>query len=583
VKITTTLLTACTCLLMAQPGFADKPDTRRQWTTVVNNNDPIPGATGGRTFNSYNQPSVNRDALVVFRARSRGGQGQGQGQRARGIYQRDMSGRANPILRVLDQTTAVPQPNNLGTTFTETPAFPRIGIDSGTIATRGNHQPAWRYVPEGETESTRAGTTGIYSNPFGDLITAASKLGGVSEFSFFGVPEFPGTPFEVFPGAPAVAGPATIAFKGNYTTPAGAARTGVYYRTLQQQPIGDGELAPAGGDSPVVLVANSDSTLIPGTSTVFGSTSPPSAGAGSMVFAGFDNEENPTLGGLYRAPLQPMPELTTLVSIGDPVPDGTPSETFNHLGEGTAFDGRFVGFWGAWGEAARTVRLYCPTEGNRDRIAYCNQALECADSGEIIGDPGSICDDTSDPFYGERCYQERSVPSNQGIFIHDTRTGKNFRVADTGGDLDDFLFWNYSGKTPCVGGGDHGEEGGEDDGEPARWRSSAFVAVSGRGAAVWSAFKARTGELSPDNAWIDPVDGLYLSRHPGAANRETLLDTTMAGTVLDPQSAEGAAISELGIERDGFRGPWLVINAAMAGADGEEDEGMAGIYITRVP
>ncbi len=80
-------------------------------------------------------------------------------------------------------------------------------MDSDTIATRGNHQPVWNYVTAGEPrDETRAGTTGIYTNPFGDLITGASKLGAVPEFSFFEVPEFPGTRFEVFPGAPSVTG-----------------------------------------------------------------------------------------------------------------------------------------------------------------------------------------------------------------------------------------------------------------------------------------------------------------------------------------------------------------------------------------
>ena len=42
------------------------------WTTVVNNNDLIPPLYL-RNFNSYNQPSVNTDGVVVIRARSRGG------------------------------------------------------------------------------------------------------------------------------------------------------------------------------------------------------------------------------------------------------------------------------------------------------------------------------------------------------------------------------------------------------------------------------------------------------------------------------------------------------------------------------
>ena len=220
----------------------------------------MPGAPGARTFNSYNQPSVNLDGLVVFRARSKGGDK--LGQPTHGIYTRDML-TGGEIVRVLDRTTEVPEPNNLGTTFVETPSFPRIDMESDTIATRGNHQPVWTYTPL-DSDETRAGTTGIYTNPFRELITGASKLGNVSELSFFEVPEpeFPGTPFEVFPGSPSVTGGNTIVFKGNYTGDRRAARkTGVYYRQLDDQ--------AAGGTSPVVLIANNTDTLIPGTDTVF--------------------------------------------------------------------------------------------------------------------------------------------------------------------------------------------------------------------------------------------------------------------------------------------------------------------------
>ncbi len=558
-----------------------KPAPTFNWTTVVNNNDPMPGAPGGRTFNSYNQPSVNLDGLVVIRARSRGGPP--LGQPTHGIYTRNMSGENNPIVKILDRSTLVPEPNNLSTTFVETPSFPRIDMDSDVIATRGNHQPVWRYTPAGSDE-TRAGTSGIYTNPFNSLITGASKLGAVPEFSFFGVPESPGNLFEVFPGAPSVTGGNTIVFKGNYDD-MGISRTGVYYRVLQERPIGTENLAPAGGDAPVVLIANSASTLIPGTTTVFGSTAPPSAAHGQVVFAGFDDEDNPSLGGIYLAPLQPTPELRALVSIGSPVPDEPSGATFNGLGEGGAFDGRFVGLWGSWGNDARTVRLYCQTEGNRDRIDFCNQALVCEGTGETVGDPNSICDDTEDPFYGERCYQERSVPVNQGFFVHDSRTGKTRAVAKTGEQLDEFLFWNYSGKVPCTGGG-HSDEGAEDDGEPARWRSSAFIAVSGRGATFKAAFKARAGDFA-DGVYVDPVDGIYLVSWPstGQSAMTTVLDTTMDGPSLDPEAPEASKITELGIEREGLRGDLLVINAKMAAPvedDAEEVDDMAGVYLTTV-
>ncbi|TKB25652.1 hypothetical protein FCL47_14090 [Desulfopila sp. IMCC35006] len=571
------------------------------WATVVNNNDLMPPLEA-RNFNSYNQPSVNLDGLVVIRARSKGGEGGGGDGHGptHGIYTRDMAVDNSEIVSILDRTKEVPQPNNAHypptnvslATFIETPSFPRIDMDSDTIAIRGNHQPVWIYTPP-EGDETRAGTTGLYTNPFGPMITGAAKLGAVPEFSFFEVPGLPsGTPFDVFPGAPSVTQGNTIVFKGNYTED-GIGRTGVYYRELVEEPIpaADGTLlSPAGGTLPVVLIANNTSTLIPGTDTVFGSTAPPSAAGQRVVFAGFDNEDAPTLGGIYLAALQPQPPLTTLVNIGERVPGESRDDTFNGLGEGVAFDGRFVGFWGAWGKETKTVRLYCPTEGNRDRIAYCNQTLVCEGTGVMLGDVNSVCDDTTDPNYssnpGERiCYQDKEVPVDQGIFVHDIDTRSTRIVAKTGGQFNEFLFWNYSGKTPCVGGG-HSDEGAEDDGEPARWRSSAYVAVSARvGATFQAAFKARTGELV-DRVYAEPVDGIYLRKGPGPWHGQTIepvLDTTMDGQTLDPEAPAGSTINELGLEREGLRGYWLAVSAKMGIEGGQEEDDMAGIYLMALP
>jgi hypothetical protein len=589
--------------MAATAAAAPKSEPTFDWTTVVNNNDLMPDAPNERTFNSYNQPSVNTNGLVVIRARSKGGDGGGGGGGGgggdeqghgptHGIYTRDMSVES-PIIRILDRTTEVPQPNNAHypptneslTTFIETPSFPRIDMESDTIATRGNHQPVWIYTPP-DSDETRAGTTGLYTNPFGPLITGAAKLGAVPEFSFFEVPELPsGTPFDVFPGAPSVTQSDTIVFKGNYTED-GIGKTGVYYRELVDEPIpaADGaSLSPAGGTLPVVLIANNTSTLIPGTDTVFGSTAPPSAAGQRVVFAGFDNEDAPTLGGIYLAPLQPQPPLDTLVSIGGRVPGESVNDTFNGLGEGGAFDGRFVGFWGAWGEETKTVRLYCPTEGNRDRIAYCNRNLVCEEGGDLEEDENSVCDDETDPNFGISCYQDKEVPVNQGMFVHDIDTRSTRTVAKTGAPFDEFLFWNYSGKPPCAGSG-HSDEGDADDGEPARWRSSAFVAVSGGvGATYQAAFKARTGELV-DGVYVDPVDGIYLRKGPGQGQAiVTVLDTTMDGQALDSEAPEGSTIAELGLEREGLRGDWLAVSAKMGIEGGEEEDDMAGVYLTRVP
>jgi len=569
------------------------------WSTAANSNDPMPGAPGGRTFNSFNQPSVNMGGLVVFRARSRGGPP--LGPPTHGIYTRDMLAGdvpANPVERILDRTTEVPQPNNLEVppagpgliTFGETPSFPRIDMRSGTIATRGNHQPVWRHMlPDGS--KTRAGTTGIYANPFGDLVTGAAKLGAAPDLGFFAVPGIdPPIMFDVFPGSPSIVDGATIVFKGNYTlfdptvagSDAAVGKTGVYYRDLTDDPIvlADGTtLSPAGGMNPVVLIADSTHTLIPGTDRVFGSTSPPSAAGGYAVFAGFDDENSPTLGGIYGAPLTPydplteQPELIPVVLIGEAVPDEFLPWTFRHLGEGIAFDGRYVAFWGAWSWATRTVRLHCPTEGNKDRLDYCNQQLVCADTGEILGDPNSICYDMDDPLW-PICYQDKQVPVRQGIFVHDAAPGGWTRaVAKTGAQFDDFLFWNYSGKAPCVGGG-HSEEGGEDDGEPARWRSSAYVAVSG--------FRNRPVALTAFKAASHGNAGIYFGLQPKGIVAP-ILDTTMDGLVLDPEAPPASRITELGLEREGLRGRWLAISAKMGIEGGTEEEGLAGIYVTRLP
>ena len=552
-------------MAVASAALADPYTPIFEWTTVVNNNDLMP-PQGVRNFNSYNQPSVNTRGMVVIRARSRGGPP--FGPPTHGIYMRDMGRTDSDIVRVLDRTKPVPRPNNLGSTFVETPSFPRIDMHSDTIATRGNHPPVFRYLEDDDSE-TRAGTTGIYvylENHDREqvLVTGAAKLGHVPGFGLFGVPEQGNVAFEVFPGSPSVTNASVIAFKGNYSA-GGAEKTGVYFRRVRP--------APGGGTEMPVLIANTD-TLSPGTLAFFGSTAPPNAAAHHVVFAGFDDEASPTLGGIYLAPLQYQPPLTTLVSIGQRVPGDPDQGRFNALGKGIAFDGRYVGFWGAWGEGTRTLRLYCPNKGNKDRIAYCNQALVCSDSGETMGDPRSVCDDVNDPNVGKRCYQEREVPINQGIFVHDTRTKSTRLVARTADRFDDFVFWNYSGKPPCSGKG-HSEEGGADDAHSVRWRSSAFLAVSSaHGATFRTAFKARR--------IASPV-GVYLATGPGHAPVRTVIETSMPGRALDPEAPGDAVILEVGIEREGLRGRWLAINAKM-GVDGgeEEDDDIAGIYITQL-
>ena len=207
--------------------------------------------------------------------------------------------------------------------------------------------------------------------------------------------------------------------------------------------------------------------------------------------------------------------------------------------------------------------------------------MVCSDTGETRGDPGSVCDDSEDPFFGTRCYAERRVPVNQGIFVHDLKKNRTRLVALTGDSSEDFLFWNYAGKTPCSGKG-HSPEGEDDDGESVRWRSSAFVAVSGRGASYRIAFKSRSQDGNTAKLGA-PVDAIHVARGPGKLRRKVVLDTTMDGQSLDPQAPTGSRVVELGLEREGFRGKWLAVSAKMGVEGAEEEDDMAGVYITRIP
>lgn len=67
---------------------------------------------------------------------------------------------------------------------------------------------------------------------------------------------------------------------------------------------------------------------------------------------------------------------------------------------------------------------------------------------------------------------------------------------------------------------------------------------------------------------------------PGIAR---VIETGMTGTLFDPEAVEdlgdSLSVTEMGIERDGFRGNPLAINASM----GTEEASWTGIYLTKVP
>lgn len=528
----------------AAPGF--------DWETVVNNGDLVP--TTEKNFNSYNQPSINDAGLVVFRARSQGGDG-GQGPTT-GIFSRDMAAPGNPIVPVALRGDEIPPPNTVTNpgpaTFNEFPSFPRIDADSDTLAFRGQSTPSVvTILPDGS--ETRSGTSGLYATPDGEALVTGMRNVIPNDFPQFLVPNQPvATKFDQFPGAPSPDGN-VVTFKGNWTDSAGVSQTGVYFR----------DMVADGGTSPVVEVAKRGdaipSNAIPTTgytgSGVFGSTSPPSAADGKMVFTGLDVEEAPTAGGIFMAPLTANPTLTTVAGFQTVVPNNG-TNTLTAFGEGLSFDGRYLGFWAGWGTETFERQVSCATDGNSTVIQACLDQ----DVNGVAGDGIYTFD----------------VLKNQGIFLADTDLNKLYLVAQTGDLYDDFLFWNFSGNA--------GQGGGEEseDEEGARWRSSAFLAIDGNDVV----FKAAQGYEDGMDGMSGGTSGLFGALDVSDAfsydDLFPIITTGMDGGLLDPMAA-GLDIVSLGIERDGFRNGRLVINASMEGVVNGEDVGWAGIYVTEVP
>lgn len=517
------------------------------WTTVVNNGNDMPPCPDPLApavkFNSYSQPSINEAGLAVFRGRSMGG-----AEPSRGVYQRDM-GAGSPVSAVACVNGTVPDPNNIlyngvPAPFNEFPSLPRIDALSATIATRGQSQPVWEYQvgvdpTTGEPTTTRVGTSGIYANPGGTLVTGASLLGAVvtypatdATFPQYSVPGFtPPLRFDQFPGSGAVSSGSVIAFKGNFTTPDLIGRTGVFFRDV------------SAASNPTYLVASSATTPVPGSAIMFGSTAPPSTAAGYLYFVGSDIEEAPTVGGIYRALMTPADaqNLETLVAIGQQVPGEAAGVGFTMFGEGLSLtsDGRFMTFWAKWGTATFPKTLYCPPDGEAAVLAYCNAQYPDGYTA--------------------------SIPADQGIFVYDTVAGTLTAVAKSGEEgMEDFLFWVFSGAPPGVGGGE------EESTEPPRWRSSGFAAVSTNGTDALVAFKAVQ----------DGVMGIFL--RPGGNPLVTVARQFESALPIDASAPANSIVTTLGLEREGFRGTNLAINVGMLYETVEESLGWAGIYVTQV-
>ena len=500
------------------------------WKTVANSATIIPGTS--QTFSSFNQPSINVSCLLTFRAR-----GRGPSEPPRGVFWAEPCDNVTPttIFKMALNNEVVPSPNNTGATFNEFPAFSRIDPYSRLIATRAQTTPTWVYsLPDG-TE-TRVGTAGLYYSfaplPYlDDLKTGMTLLGAVPGFSYFSVPGFPGTRFDQFPGAPVPFGNNWLAFKGNFTDGV-TSRTGVYARKMTD-----------GGTESIIKIADT-TTSIPGGTTTFGSTAPPSAAWGRIVFVGLDNEEAPTEGGIYLSRLRDPTNLQSIVKIGDQVPGMAPGNTFNRIGEALSYDGRYLTFWGAWGERTRRVTLYCPVDGNAALITACIEQCPAVDSTGLH-------------------YCTRKVPRWQGIFKW-SNNGVIRLVARAAPYqmFQDFLFWVFSGRPPATGGD------ADDIEEPPRWRSSAFTAVTpNTGGVGWAvAFKASksSGEA-----------GIYMRRGLEPVQSVVLLGDD--ASAIDSAAPAGSKVTSVGIERDGFRNCRLALTAGFLNET--TSESWAGVYL----
>ncbi len=546
------------------------------WVTIVNNGTAVPGTAA--SFNSYNQPAVSSSGTVVFRGRGRlpTGSGGGEGELAvsaatssdsgsvvEGIFLRDMLS-AGALSAVTLRGEAVPQPNNLSGTFNEFPSSPRIDATSSFIVTRGQSTPVYRYLLADGVTETRVGTSGVYAGSGGPLATGASLLGAVQEvqpdlsyglsFPYYSVPDAPaGTRFDQFPGSPTAFDASKVAFKGNFTDPSdGLGKTGVYYR----------DILAAGGKSPTSVIASAN-TRIPnqpaGGSVNFGATAAPSAANGYIVFTGWDNEDAPTMGGVYRAPLSPSPPLQTLAAIGQQVPGEAGGATFTNFGEGLSIseDGRYVAFFATWGSEATQKVLFCPADGNVDRIAYCNSVYP---AGFTVG-----------------------VPLHQGIFVVDAQTGAITPIAKTMQEgISDFTFWVYSGAPPGTGGGTEGPV--DESREAPRWRSSAFVALAAKPGQVYGTSLATSDFQAAFKATRNGVDGIYLRRGGIDSPLETVVETLLSsGQSVDASAPAGSIVTAVGIERDGFRDQNLAVAVSMLYETVDTSLGWAGLYLARIP
>lgn len=495
------------------------------WRPLANTSTTVPGLTV--PFSIFGSPSVNSSGTVVFTGTSAlSTSGSGETSSTLGVYSVAPSNLA--ITKIADTATLVPDPNTLTygnslAKFGGFPSFASIDQDSPLVAFAATHPPVLQFASSG-----KAGNAGLYANP-SDILVTGVGLFTQAPYTYFQVPDMPaGTAFNGLPVSPAVVNGSTLVFKGDYLNGTTVAM-GVYYR----------DLTATNGSSEVQLIASTVSTLIPGQGVKFGYIAAPSAESGKVVFVGYNRSDNPAAGGIYSAPVAQAPALTQLVKIGDAVPGE--SATFTRFGDAVSFDGRYVGFWGAWGTENTTRHLTCPTDGDPALDAYC---LTIFPSGF-----------------------DAQVPVHQGIFVYDTIANSLTAIAKTGNGFSDFTYWPFVGTVPEEAPTGTGSGEVEVPVEVPAFVLSPHVVVTGSASSSYMvAFEASTG----------PVDGIYSGSESNPGAIVTVVDTTMPATTLDLNANSTTRIKKLDMEREGLRGNWLTIGSTMV--DSATQAGSSGIY-----
>ena len=157
-----------------------------------------PGVGGYQVFNSYNQPAINKEGVVVFRARSRGGEGGGHGAGRTGTrHLRARPGRAGAAVH------GVPAHRHGAAAEQHHDKEHRSARVVQRVPVGAAHRRRFRHdcdarpihagvdvLPADGTE-TRTGTSGVYtSSSHGMPTTGASMLGDVHEGGFQTFPYF---------------------------------------------------------------------------------------------------------------------------------------------------------------------------------------------------------------------------------------------------------------------------------------------------------------------------------------------------------------------------------------------------------